>query len=500
MLPPSDADTAVRLLADAALLQRIDNTLRSTTPLEMDLPHKVACVKALQDAARRLQLDFLVEFEAEPIHATIKHGEKFASIFIACAHFLLAISLNATEMLFGNLSLEHCSETAPSWIHASTQELETELAQFLSEERADTLCESLDALRCLQESMTRPSFANNSQEAWKFARSVLDRSCGPARGSCAGLKSTLYAPPNRFERDTLGGFRSITLSANAEAIELGNSAHCPWLLTLHPPLMLEESELQRIQRICFGNGQFPIDDESLPVRAPIFSSLSDWLSANDSTGRVRHLLERENMDEGGVHRCLHNVPINSEKSRQIHLWQQWEVTSASAVGIVIENLPLKNLEALSDVLTALRCAAYFAQAWASALIEPLLPESYTLVSKDNNFSDDVYRIELRISPPTCMSLLLLLPCSSSSSQYASQLVELRYEICSSENVSDGSEFNRCLPRWRASIVCANGGDCAVPSSYAATLLNACHSLPLTLSHLRQRAMDTVLDTCWGEKT
>ena len=76
-----------------------------------------------------------------------------ATITLSCEHFLLDVSLNAAASLagaVGELSLQHCSQTAPAWPHAQPPALECELQARLRLGDVAGFCRLLGALRSFQ--------------------------------------------------------------------------------------------------------------------------------------------------------------------------------------------------------------------------------------------------------------------------------------------------------------------------------------------------------------
>jgi len=120
-----EARKATTAIADALLLHKVAATLERCG---VQHPQGHAALTRLAHAARAHALDF-EEGEVEPAPEA---GSKVASVYIGCAHFLLELPLLATAAFFGEPTLQHMSETAPAWAHATTEELQRSMARMLA--------------------------------------------------------------------------------------------------------------------------------------------------------------------------------------------------------------------------------------------------------------------------------------------------------------------------------------------------------------------------------
>ena len=110
-----------------------------------------------------------------------------ATVTLACEHFNLDVVFNAAADLasaVGELQLQHCSEFAPVWPHATLAELECELQARLLASDAVGFCALLTALRCFQGLLARggrPERPYGSVPAdWDDAQSTLKKLLGAA--------------------------------------------------------------------------------------------------------------------------------------------------------------------------------------------------------------------------------------------------------------------------------------------------------------------------------
>ena len=113
-----------------------------------------------------------------------------ATVTLACEHFNLDVVFNAAADLasaVGELQLQHCSQTAPVWPHATLTELECELQARLLASDAVGFCALLTAaplLRCFQGLLARgarPERPYGSVPAdWDDAQSTLKKLLGAA--------------------------------------------------------------------------------------------------------------------------------------------------------------------------------------------------------------------------------------------------------------------------------------------------------------------------------
>ncbi len=466
-----------RRLADAQNEARLAASLESRQTHDIDEEdHRQALLQALhnlQEAAAYAQLDCELELHDTPPPPP-PDQRPLATVCIACAHFLVELPLFYSKSPIGAPSLEHCSETAPIWTHATTRELTDELAQLATLGDATALCDSLDLLRASQE---RASVGKGAKEAeWRRARLALASTCGGVQGCCAGLRSVLYAQPNRSTAAMLGDVRTVTLREAAETAQ-GDG----WLLSLQPPIEMEVEELCRTRALAGCDAASAASNEK-PPQEPMLERL---LHCYDPMAGEETL-----SSAAASRRVCFRVPLKDAPYDQHQLWH---VQGSDAHVESVGSVRLDRLECLPAQLAALRRATVFSQVIASALAEPLLQrvEKGTDESPSGVSAGSAsFRIDLQPLPPSSIRLLLLLPCTKDKVQGASlSMVRMCLQLG-----LEGEEGVDSAAPWSASFEGLDDGVTPIiPCTYAAALLNACHSLPLSLAMLRLRASELALD-------
>ena len=383
-----------------------------------------------------------------------------ATVTLACEHFLLDVSFNAASDLgaaIGQLQLQHCSQAAPVWPHASIQQLENELQGRLRLGDAPGFCERLSALRRAQELLSlgkQPSRLFGSEPSdWTDADSTLNKLTGSVPESgCEGLRAIYYVPPGQVadvHRLVLRPLASSEAAAPGLCIEL------------LPPLVVEAGVAGELRRLAAGTEAGAGADDA-PERT---ASMQAWLTAGadgtDGVGVSSGAAEAEAL-----------VPVGPHAHRQ-----RWSLTDSGQHGVELSTLRLGAAAKapLGRLIAQLRTLACFARVWRSAWHEPLLqlPAGPTAPAGPGC---DAYRVELQPRPPDTLCVLVPLPAVG---RLPARLAQVRLRL------EQQLESNSLA--WVVDADAAGSAADAAPAAYAARLLNECHSLPLAVAFLVQQA-------------
>jgi len=457
--------SSVTTLSDAILLQRVGHALRHCG---VQHPQGQVALAELAQRARAHVLDFEVyEFEAAP-----KQGGQIAVAYVGCTDFLLELPLIASGDFFGEPTLHHTSETAPIWAHATTDELKASLWDMVRHGRVDACSTSMACLRDAQRALGATPAASplRSESAWQQARAAFSSACGGCEPSCRGLRACLYSPPHRHPAATAALAYHVVLEAAGDG-----AAYAQWVIAVEPPLAMATTDARALLA-CAG---LPDD-----AAAAVLAELADAAPAAD----LLSLLAGRRCG-GAAHSRRIDVPTGERSSQR----QVWELDEARRAGVLLRRLPLRDAAHLPALLRQLRRHACFSAVCTSALAAAFPAAGAALGSKRRRaVSLAECRVELQLQPPSALSLLFTVPAAEPFSGLAlpggssrDVLVELQLAMADAA-VPGAPAGSRCT--WEAAFQSTDNEVLArLCGAHAANLLNASHSLPLTLAFVYQHA-------------
>ena len=461
-----------------------------------------------------------------------------ATVTLACEHFNLDVVFNAAADLasaVGELQLQHCSQSAPAWPHATLPELESELQARLLVGDAAGFCALLTALRGFQELLScggGPERPYGSVPAdWDGATSTLKKLLGRApEGGCEGLRARYYVPAG--QQDGEGEEHSLLLqpsrtpggAATAGAPAGGGGGAVGASLVLRPPLLLEQAAARELTQLGGTGGA----EGSAGAAAGAGSAPRAWLAAIREAQGGATLPSAAAAAAAAAGETL--VPLRLGSHRQ-----QWSLGGGGGGdggggfrAVWVSEVRLGGAAApLARLVATLRAAACAARVWRSAWHEPLLLPRPAAPRPSNAApaaagpaaaaaaaiaaaaaatapaaaadASRTYHVELQPLPPAELCLVLPLAAEgggaaapsrkrgraappAAAAAAAPRLAHLRLRL---EHDLDSTRLE-----WVAATddkAGAAGAD-ADAEAYAARLLNECHSLPLTVAFVVQRAL------------
>jgi hypothetical protein len=471
-----------------------------------------------------------------------------ATVTLACEHFNLDVVFNAAADLasaVGELQLQHCSQTAPVWPHATLPELECELQARLLAGDAVGFCALLAALRCFQGLLAcggRPERPYGSVPAdWADAQSTLKKLLGRApEGGCEGLRACYYVPAGQEGQEAEEHWLVVRPSpthkaaAAAGAPAAGGRGAVGASLVLRPPLLLEEGAAHELARLGATGGAEGVAEGAGGAAGGAGSAQPRaWLAAirEAQPGGGTPLPAAAADASAAAQKTL--VPLRLRSHRQ-----QWNLGGGGGggggggVGGVgfraawVTEVRLGGAAApLARLVAMLRAAACAARVWRSAWHEPLLPPpppaalrlinaapaatgpaaaaaitptAATTAPAAAAEASRTYHVELQPLPPAELCLIVPLGAEGggaaapsrkrgraappAAAAFAPRLAQLRLRL---EQDLDSTRLE-----WVAAMAGKAGaaGADADAEAYAARLLNECHSLPLTVAFVVQRLL------------
>ena len=457
-----------------------------------------------------------------------------ATVTLACEHFCLDVVFNAAADLasaVGELQLQHCSQTAPVWPHATLPELERELQARLIAGDAVGFCALLTALRCFQGLLAcsgRPERPYGSVPAdWADAQSTLKKLLGRApEGGCEGLRARYYVPAGQEEDEGEEHWLVVRPSPAPEAAAIagapagGGGGAVGASIVLRPPLLLEEGAARELARLgATGGAEVAAEGANGAVGSAGSAQPRAWFAAiRDAQGGATLPTTASDAAAAAQETV---VPLRLRSHRQ-----QWNLGGGGGGGrggggggfraVWVAEVRLGGAAApLAHLVATLRAAACAARVWRSAWHEPLLllrsPAALRLIddapaaatpSTAAAEAPRTYHVELQPLPPAELCLIVPLgtegggaaapsrkrgraappAAAAAAAAAAPRLAQLRLRL------EQGLDSTRL--EWIAGTAGKAGaaGADADAEAYAARLLNECHSLPLTVAFVVQRAL------------
>ena len=463
--------SAVASVTDAITMQKVAHALRRCG---LQHPGGLAALAQLARRAREQQFDFEVDFED-----AAEQGGKVAVVFVGCAHFLLELPLLASAAFFGIPTLHHNGESGPIWVHATSSELEAHLCHALKAADIDACWAGLAGLWGAQQILSAtPDVSPLRDEAsWRGARQALESTCGGCEPCGGGLRARLYCLPNRPADAGLTVSRHVTVHATiAGPQDAAAASATPWTLTIQPALAIDRLEAQKLL-----SSASPSAGSAEPM----------YKDASSAAPPVHELSLISLLAPGRAGAPMRTRRVSVPMGERSHA-QRWVLDEASRPGALLERVPLRDIRTLPSVLRQLRRHACYAAVCTSVLAEtyPVAATAAAPGAKRRRPDQDELesRVELRLTPPASLSLLMAVPACVPSPGLAlpggrprDALIELQLRIAGSDAADAGP------PVWEAQLRSTDDAALALLSApYAASLLNACHSLPLTLAFLHQR--------------
>ncbi|KAL1508451.1 hypothetical protein AB1Y20_004554 [Prymnesium parvum] len=395
---------------------------------------------------RGIRCSALHAFLSELLAARAAHGfEGFVdlkagaggggTLTMCCAAFLLDVQLEPAPSLaraLPRVQLEHTATDAPAWAHASREQLEAELLAALHAADARGFFARLEALREAQrlaaEAAVEPEWYARQ---WSAVAASVDAAVGGgATRCCEGLRVAYFAPPGLEACE--GAYEAAVSLAPPAAGEGGATGPPRFKLQLSPPLLLLE-------------------------RSPAAKREVEAFGAIGAVAAVQEF-------------ALHGVG---------HA-QQWELVADRHLdGVVLSELMLDTTadtlaDRLRQLLVQLRWHAAFLHVARSCIADALLQDPPTA----DGAVTAKYRLEAQAHPPTSLAVICHLPPAADG---LPRLAELKCEL---RPPSSDPPAKAEAPTWAASLSNILLTDQSEASSeYASGLLNASHSLPLTLAYI-----------------
>jgi hypothetical protein len=470
-------------------------------------------------------------------------------VYIGCTDFLLELPVVASDVFFARLTLHHTSESAPIWVHASTEELELHLWGMLQRGQADACSASLANLRDAQETLRRSADSSPTRRssAWLDARAALVAACGGCEPVCDGLRGLLYSPSRHLPGAAMAACaRHVMLAAADTSVSAGEPSRAPWSLRLEPAMTMPRSHATSLFTAAGFSAEAAValSDSAAPsLAASAQPSVAVIHTGSSARSRLMDVVVSHN---NGL-ACSRRVDVPTD--RRIHR-QQWVLHPDSEFYLDFNELPIADISALPAVLQQLRQHACFSALCATAASETF-PSTRTFhlgvkrrrSGNRSNSSipaaeikyggqEEASRVELQQRPPSALSLLFTVAApppfaglSLPGHTAAESLVELQLTMGASDEVGGEAGVKGCAGAGRGARKAEGAGvgnGCAgaegegffssavaalgvryswsarfrstndevlagLSGTYAARLVNECQSLPLLVAFLDQHA-------------
>lgn len=442
----------------------------------------------LQRGAAAQGLESFVELKA----SAAEGDASVATLTLCWEHFLLDVPLCARAEkgngVFGPPELTLAGEDSPAWNHSKLAPLAAELHGTLVAGEFERCCALLGTLRSWQRLLVElpPESPLRGERFWNEASAVIGGTLQVEPfASCEGLRTTLYSAPLGTGPPEDPASNRVLLRPDT-AVPSGSSASL--LLEFEPPLACTHAIAAELEVRASAAAAEP--EAAAMASKAVSTQLELLLGHPHATAPAKTMA-----NEIGPAAIAISVPLAHAMHRQ-----QWQLSPSEARGRLVRRLPLpadaaKLKSVLPPLLRSARSEACFARVWRSVWDEELL----TSTGVGASGASMEYLIQLEAAPPETLRVRLALPltakaaASSGGSTLAPVVLSLQLNAENRNGGESAVAAADTAPRWSAQVLC--GASCgehgvAITGDYVAGLLNASHSLPLTLAYVFQRAHES----------